>query len=185
VKKAFALVILAHIALYGFSEGLGFKETPFSSHIGPRFGVSYTAAGDDEEDIYDGYYDDYDTFDYRLKDQLLTSFGVNMQQRFKLGTTEHRFAFQQGVSFEGLETEHAVFCLMLLMGFQTAGGLEFAAGPAFTAEGRRIAFMGGYEFRKNEIYVPIDVTVMLPKDEAGITAALTVGFNFNLKEFFF
>jgi hypothetical protein len=63
--------------------------------------------------------------------------------------------------------------------------IEVGAGPAFTAEGRRIAFMGGYEFRRNEIYVPLDVIVMLPKDEAGITVEVTLGFNFNLSQFFF
>lgn len=175
----FTLLAISVFALDGEDES---NQTPFSTHMGPRFGVSYTFAGNDE----DGYnYYDYDSFDYRLKERLLTVFGVNFQQRFKLGNTEHRFAFQEAFSWEGLETEYAVPCLMLLMGFQTASGIEAGAGPAFTAEGRRIAFTFGYEFRTNGINIPLDLLLLLPKDEAGITLTLTVGFNFNMRQFFF
>jgi len=170
-----------------FVCALAFAEDRTTLVFGPRVGGMYI-------------FGDWATFDSSMQDlfpdpdrsyyPFMTHFGVNFEQRIRLGGTQSHFAFQEVFTVGGLDQNVVVPSLNTLIGFRSHTGLEFGLGPnmAITNNDGAVGFAVsvvyavGWTFSFNGVYVPVDVAVVpTPKDGRPRVTILT-GFNFEIGE---
>jgi len=119
---------------------------------------------------------------------FMTHFGVNFEQRIRLGGTSSHFAFQEVLTFGGLDQNVVLPSLNTLIGFRSHAGLEFGLGPNFSLVndggaiglGVSVVYAVGWTFSFRDVYVPVDIAVVpTPKDGRPRLTIMT-GFNFDL-----
>lgn len=143
---------------------------------GPRVGVSYSIV----EDSTAYYQPLIDTFGVTSFSAINSLFAVNLEQRIRLGESSGHFAIQGVVSAGGLEQSVFIPSAALLLGYRDQSGFELGVGPFVSLAGFSVMAALGWTFDLGGVYVPLDISVVLPNSKSATTIALTTGFNFVL-----
>lgn len=174
VRGVVLYAVLAGLAAVPGAAADEEESARFSIVFGPRIGAIYVATSPDdftdtvrELGEYDGEYL-----------PVLSLFGLNIEERVLLGDTESHFAFQQLIYIAGIEQAISIPGGAFLVGFRGGGGIEFGVGPVATAAGLGMIIAGGYTFETRGVYIPIDVSVVLPNQTGAARISITTGFNF-------
>jgi hypothetical protein len=148
----------------------------FEFIVGPRLGMSYVLVTPSEftakvVELYPGgeYF------------PLYTLFGITFEQRILLGNTRSHFAFQELVLVGGLEQAVALPMGAVLIGYRDWAGFEIGMGPILNFSGVGVVAAIGWTLSFNGVYVPIDVSVVLPSRQKPTVVSLTTGFNFMVR----
>jgi hypothetical protein len=154
--------------------------------IGPRVGASYIMATRIE-------------FDDRIQQifpdagreylPVLTQFGVNFEQRIRLGGTQSHFVFQEVLLFGGLDQNFILPSLSTLIGFRSYAGLEFGLGPNFsiTADNdvasvaMSVVYAVGWTFSFQGVFVPVNIAIIPTPKDGHFRLTLLSGFNFKVE----
>jgi hypothetical protein len=149
---------------------------------GPVVGVMYVAAPQGEfNDALQQMYPNAER-DYQ---PLLTHFGVNFEQRIRLGNTGSHFAFQEVFTIAGIDQGMALPYFSLLVGFRSRRGPQFGLGPLllvrWTSEELEIAvsvvYSVGWGFSFHDAYVPLSIAVVPTPRDGHPTFGLFSGFD--------
>jgi len=149
--------------------------------FGPRVGVSYVLTGFQEfNDAVQKIFPDSS----RRYIPIFTQFGLNLEQRIRLGDTQSHFAFQEVLLLGGVDQGIFLPSLSVLVGFRSRSGLEFGLGPNLSlarSEGSfgvslAVVFSAGWTFTFSNVFVPVDLA-FVPSPE-GSRLSLLTGFNF-------
>jgi hypothetical protein len=183
-RSTFSLILLFLVlgaALAAAQEG----EPPrLEFAFGPRVGVTYVMASPQEfndavQEIFPDGSRDYIP--------IFTQFGLNFEQRVRLGDTSSHFAFQEVLLLGGVDQNFYLPSLSVLIGFRSRAGLEFGLGPNLSLTSRlgnpgnvelklAVVFSGGWTFMFSNVFVPVDLA-FVPSPE-GSRLTLLTGFNF-------
>lgn len=168
------------LLLFG-SIALAAQEPPASAAydliVGPRLGISYiftsakefTAAINERRDEAGTYV------------PIMSVFGVAAEQRLLLGETTSHFAAQEVLLLSGMEQSLALPSGSLLMGYRDATGFEAGFGPTMSVTGIGVVIAAGWTITYRGVYIPIDLSFVLPNKQRPANIALTTGFNFVIK----
>ncbi len=143
--------------------------------VGPRIGGAYVF--DTPDNFTASLRTLYPTGSYV---PAFTLFGVIAEQRILLGETKSHFAFQEVLLLGGLEQAVALPEAAFLIGYRDASGFEFGLGPIASLAGIGVVTAIGWTLSFRGVYVPIDVSVILPNATRPASVALTTGFNFRV-----
>jgi hypothetical protein len=171
------MCLVAALAVLGAACFAQDEEQPTKSQLvlGPRIGCSYIieSAADFTESIRELY----PTGDYF---PVVTVFGVTLEQRILLGQTRSHFAFQGLVLILGLEQGIAIPEGALLIGYRDFSGFELGIGPLVSPAGISVLAALGWTFSYHGVYVPVDLSLIIPNASRPPAIGLTTGFNFNI-----
>jgi hypothetical protein len=170
-----SLLILA--AAFAAAEDASRLEIAF----GPRIGVSYVLVGFEE---FDAEVQNIFPDSSRQYIPIFTQFGLNLEQRIRLGDTKSHFAFQEVLLLGGLDQGIFLPSLSVLVGFRSRAGLEFGLGPNLSlnrssghlALSLAVAFSAGWTFVFSNVFVPVDLA-FVPSPQGSRLSVLS-GFNF-------
>jgi len=181
-RSNLALILLLFVLVASLTtaqEGDRSRRLEFT--FGPRVGVSYVLA-------------DFQTFNDEVQDifpdpsrryiPIFTQFGLNLEQRIRLGNTQSHFAFQEVLLLGGLDQGIFLPSLTALVGFRSRAGLEFGLGPNLSLKrdagefgvGLAVAFSAGWTFSFSNVFVPVDLAFV--PNPNGSRLSLLTGFNF-------
>jgi hypothetical protein len=166
---AVAVVLLSASAFADDQEG----PEAFSFIFGPRLGFSgfwppegFTSG---VNALYSGNYV-----------PVVSLFGISIEQRLLLGQTRSHFAFQEVVLVGGLEQGIALPEGAFLIGYRDYSGFEFGAGPILHLGGVGVVVACGFTLSFRGMYVPFDLSLIIPNKEQPASIAFTTGFNFQI-----
>lgn len=152
---------------------------------GPVVGVTYVAATQKEfnNEIQEMFPDDD-----RNYYPFVTQFGINFEQRIRLGSTKSHFAFQAVFTVGGIDQGIALPFFNFLIGFRSHKGLQFGLGPncvlRWTKEELELAvsviYAVGWTFSFYGAYVPVSFAVVPTPTDGHPRFSLISGFNFDL-----
>ncbi len=170
VAAGFLALVLCAGALFGQE-----RERPpdFQFILGPRIGVAYDFTS--TEEFTDAVRTRYPDGTYVPVTSL---FGIIAEQRILLGETNNHFAFQEVLLVGGLEQSIALPVASVLVGYRDASGFEFGVGPNLSFAGIGVIVAAGYTISFSGVFVPVDVSVVIPNANRPASVALTTGFNF-------
>ena len=153
--------------------------------FGPRVGVTYIAVNPEEfnKSLQETYPDES-----RSYFPMMTQFGVNLEQRIRLGDTDSHFAFQEVLVIGGIDQNIFLPSLSVLIGFRSRVGLEFGLGPNVTLvrseEGLvpnlSVIYAAGWTFNFRDVFVPVNIAVVPTPTDGHPRVSFMTGFNFNL-----
>lgn len=170
----FWMVMLVSAAM---ADDLYDKPPGFQFIIGPRLGINYTNLTPDEfsEVVNEVFNDNEEYF------PLTSVFGVIFEQRILLGNTESHFAFQEVIMLNGLEQSIFLPSGSFLIGFRAASGFEVGAGATVSLSGVGVMVAAGWTFTTSGVYIPVDLSMVIPNKQRPMSIALTTGFNFLIR----
>jgi hypothetical protein len=183
MKRSNLTLILVFLVLGAAFTAAQVGEPPRRLEVtfGPRVGVSYVLAGFEEfNDAVQNIFPDGS----REYIPIFTQFGLNLEQRIRLGETQSHFAFQEVLLLGGLDQGIFLPSLSALVGFRSRAGLEFGLGPNLSLKrssgdigvSLAVAFSVGWTFVFSNVFVPVDLA-FVPSPE-GSRLSLLTGFNF-------
>jgi hypothetical protein len=111
---------------------------------------------------------------------VVSLFGITVEQRILLGQTRSHFAFQEIVLVGGLEQGIALPEGAFLIGYRDYSGFEFGAGPILHLGGVGVVVAIGYTISFKGMYVPLDVSLIIPNTGRPASIGFTTGFNFQI-----
>ncbi len=109
---------------------------------------------------------------------VLTSFGISLEQRVNLGTTDHHFAVQEIITLAGLDQSLILPNAAALIGFRGGFGLELGLGPIVSVQGFAVAYALGWNFKFSGVNLPVDLVFIPDWDKNRHNISLYTGFNF-------
>jgi hypothetical protein len=174
-KKLTVMIVALVLSVSVFADDLEGPEA-FSLVFGPRIGGSYIL--DTPEDFTKGVNLLYPSGSYF---PAVTLFGVTIEERILLGQTKSHFAFQQVLLIGGLEQGVALPEGAFLIGYRDYSGFEFGIGPILTLRGIGVVAAVGWTFSYNGVYVPVDISLIIPNADRPASISLTTGFNFQIR----
>ena len=187
-SKSFKMILVLAITLIATVSMSAAAESGsrFQFVFGPRVGATYV------------FVEKWDTYDEKMQIPfpdpereyypVITQFGVNLEQRIRLGGTQSHFAFQEVLLVGGIDQNTPLPSLSLLIGFRSHAGLEIGLGPNLSMSvkndvpvvGMSVVIAGGWTFSFNDVYVPVNIAVVpTPRDSSPRLTILT-GFNFRV-----
>ena len=153
--------------------------------FGPRVGVSWVIVNSElfNESVQHIFPDEGQTYF-----PVFTQFGVNFEQRIRLGTTKSHFALQEVIILGGLDQNIALPSFSFLIGYRGHTGLEFGLGPnvsmSRSADGIGIAlsvvYAAGWTFSIQNVFVPVNISVVPTPSDGHPRITFLTGFNFKL-----
>ena len=152
--------------------------------LGPRVGATYIFAdwGGYNESLQRHFPDDRTYF------PILTQFGVNFEQRIRLGNTLSHFAFQEVLLLGGIDQNLYIPSLNILIGFRSHTGLEVGLGPNISVSmndrgvsvALSVVYAVGWTFTFDDVNVPVNIAIVPTPRDGNPRVSLVSGFNFNL-----
>lgn len=134
---------------------------------GPRVGVTYLSPG-----VVDQIKEEFD----KDLNPVISQFGWQFEKRFLTSDENGASAVTEWVVlFGGVDQGVFIPSFTWLLGMRTVGGVEFAAGPNFSAAGAGIALAAGITMRAGNLNVPFNVAVVPSAN--GPRFSFLVGFN--------
>ncbi len=118
---------------------------------------------------------------------VIMQFGVNFEQRIRIGGTRSHFALQEVLLLGGLEQNIILPSLSFLIGFRSGAGLEFGLGPNLSTRhsnpgeagiGVSVVYAVGWTFAFGGVYVPLNLAVVPTPSDGIPRISLLTGFNF-------
>lgn len=180
MKQINLLALLLLIPLVAaFADDTVPEESPagFQFIIGPRIGAAWMATSTSDFTQRVNH-----LFPGNSYEPITSIFGVSFEQRILLGETNSHFAFQEVVTIHGLEQSIALPLAAVLIGYRDTVGLEFGVGPTISFSGIGVMLALGWTFETRGVFLPVDVSVVLPNPSTPVTVGLTTGFNFIVSE---
>jgi hypothetical protein len=180
-RSTLAFILLSLVLGAAFSAAQEGEPPRLEITFGPRVGVTYVMANPQEfDDAVQEIFPDSS----RQYIPIFTQFGLNFEQRIRLGDTQSHFAFQEVLLLGGVDQNFYLPSLSVLIGFRSRAGLEFGMGPNLTLQNRSgslnpslaVAFSAGWTFTFSNVFVPVDLA-FVPSPE-GPRLSLLTGFNF-------
>ena len=161
------------------------EEARFQGFFGPRIGVTYVAA--DPEEFNEKLQEMFPNDD-RKYIPFFTQFGINFEQRIRLGSTKSHFAFQEVLIVGGIDQGIFVPSFSILIGFRSHTGFEFGLGPNFIVKWTQeelelatsVVYAIGWTFPFHNVYIPLNLAVIPTPDDGHPRISLVSGFNFKL-----
>ena len=181
MKKITLLILMACLML---SSAEVYSADRMIFILGPRVGATYIVCpvADFNQAIQEAFPDPDRTYF-----PFITQFGIQIEQRIRLGDTESHFAFQEVIVLGGLDQNIIIPGINLLVGFRSHFGLEIGLGPNISVKyipGQSVeipitvVYAIGWTFSFSDVYVPLNLAVVpTPKDGRPRITLLT-GFNF-------
>ena len=187
MKKMLLMCTLVFLFL-GLADAIAQSEDSegrFVFVFGPRVGLTYTGASAEN---FNAMMQNFFPAD-REYFPLMSNFGVNFEQRIRLGKSKSHIAFQEVLLVMGLDQNTIIPVLALMLGFRSHIGLEFGLGPNFSLTETptgvgvsvSVAYAVGWTFTFNDVYIPINIIIDPTSSDGYIRIALLAGFNFNFK----
>jgi hypothetical protein len=181
-RSHLTLILLLFVLVAAFATAQdGDQPRRLEFTFGPRIGVSYVLASfqdfnDEVQEIFPDASREYIP--------IFTQFGLNLEQRIRLGNTRSHFAFQEVLLVGGLDQGIFLPSLTALVGFRSRAGLEFGMGPNVSLKrdagevgvGLAVAFSAGWTFTFSNVFVPVDLAFV--PSPTGSRLSLLTGFNF-------
>jgi hypothetical protein len=175
-KKMTVIVVVVALVLLSSSA---FAEEPeegpqaFSLIFGPRLGFSGFWPPDGFKSSVNSLYPG----DFV---PVVSLFGITVEQRILLGQTRSHFAFQEIVLVGGLEQGIALPEGAFLIGYRDNSGFEVGAGPILHLGGVGVVVAIGYTISFRGMYVPVDLSLIIPNTGRPASIGFTTGFNFQI-----
>lgn len=157
------------------SQNSAGKPAGFEFILGPRVGVNYINTTPEEFSEEVGK-----TFEQGEYYPVTSLFGLSLEQRILLGQTKSHFAFQEVIMVGGLEQSIALPSISILIAYRGATGFEFGAGATFSMSGVGVIAAVGWTFSFSGVYIPLDISVIIPNKNRPMSIAMTTGFNFRV-----
>lgn len=184
---------LSRLALHAFlfsailmsAHAQSSEEAPkFQFLLGPVVGLGYVV---DAQDSLDAELHEMFPDSERDYHPVFNRFGLNLEQRLRLGSSRSHFAFQQVFAVDGIDQGIFVPSFVFLLGFRSHRGLQFSLGPQFTvrwpppnAPASSVIFAAGWSFPFFGAYVPVNLAFS-PTSELGSPGfGLISGFDFEI-----
>ena len=177
-----AITLIATGSLAVAEEGEGSR---FDFVLGPRVGLTLavTKPEDFNASVQHVYPDSG-----RSYFPLITQFGLNLEQRIRLGSTRSHFAFQEVVLVGGIDQNVLMPSLSTLIGFRSHSGLEIGLGPNMSMTVKdgepvlsmSVVFAAGWTFSFDGVYVPVNLAVVPTPQDGAPRITFVTGFNFGL-----
>ena len=183
-RRFIAGLLLLAAGAVGFGQEA--EESPrFEQYFGPRVGLTLALTT-------------RDTFNDRAQEMFpnpdreyipfFTQFGVTVEQRMQLGSTESHFAFQEVLTVGGLDQGMALPSGSFLLGFRSHAGLEFGLGPTVSFLYKEeeeeldtvvsVMYAIGWTFSFHDMHVPINLAVVPMSMDNLPRISVISGFNF-------
>ena len=173
-KKLTVMVVALVISVSVFADDIEGPQA-FSLIFGPRIGGSYVI--DTPDNFTAGVNSLFPSGSYF---PAITLFGVTIEQRILLGQTKSHFAFQEVLLIGGLEQGIALPEGAFLIGYRDFSGLEFGIGPILHMRGIGVVAAVGWTFSYQGVYVPVDISLIIPNADRPASISITTGFNFQV-----
>jgi hypothetical protein len=147
--------------------------------------VTYVAS--DPEEFNDKLQETYPN-ENRKYIPFFTQFGINLEQRIRLGSTESHFAIQEILVIGGIDQGIFIPSFSFLIGFRSHTGFEFGLGPntilKWTQEElgleTSVLYAIGWTFSFHTVNIPINLTVNPIPADGNPRFSVFSGFNFKL-----
>ena len=183
-RKALITGVLA-ITLIAMVSVSTRADSRFSFVFGPRVGGTYifTDWGDYDTAVQAVFPDDD-----RQYNPLVTQFGLNLEQRIRLGGTRSHFAFQEILLVGGIDQNMVLPSLSTLIGFRSHAGLELGLGPNFSIAlkdaqatlAMSVVFAAGWTFSFDDVHVPVNIAIVPTPSDGKPRLTVLTGFNFDV-----
>lgn len=156
---------------------LGFAQTPgeigsiseVSKLTGPRFGFTYIGDGSTSQvlnRVHEMDSTEYSEFGTGLPFTYTTQYGWQWESRFA-DSGGPIVGLVEWVAFVGgMEKGMFLPSFSSLVGVRGQGGFEFATGPNLSASGLGFVFAAGYNIRKGDFNMPINISIVPDKQGA-------------------
>lgn len=180
-KRLFAILIVAVFSTIGSFNVAA--QSRFQFVFGPRVGATYIVT-------------EWQKFDPAIQKMfpdpeityypIITQFGINLEQRIRLGSTESHFAFQEVLVIGGIDQNLFIPSLSVMIGFRSHTGLEFGLGPNLGVSMKNghvtptltVVYAAGWTFSFNDVHIPVNVAVVPTPADGKPRVSLITGFNF-------
>ena len=162
-----SLVVLGLLASSAASFAQGYQQQPPDtiSLTGPRIGMTVLDPGVRAKLLERG----------ADVGPVISQFGWQHEKRF-LSTPGGFTGVTEFVALlGGIDQGTVLPSLNWLVGARTAKGIEFAAGPNFSAAGTAMVFAAGVTYQTGNLNIPINIAVVPSKN--GSRISMLVGFN--------
>jgi len=158
-------------------SSLGFAQTgggtgtisEVSKLTGPRFGLTYIGDGSTSQvlnRVHEMDSTEYSEFGTGLPFTYTTQYGWQWETRFA-DSGGPIVGLVEWVAFVGgMEKGMFLPSFSSLVGVRGAGGFEFATGPNLSASGLGFVFAAGYNIRKGDFNMPINISIVPDKQGA-------------------
>jgi len=169
--KKFALLALFTFSQLSvlFAQNDNQEVSPI--HLGgPRIGFTLIGPGE----IADRIKNDFNASPF------LTQFGWQFETRYFTLPTGEAGLLEAVVMIGGLEQNLFLPSGTFLIGYRSAKGIEFGAGPNFSISGAAIALAAGFNLHTQGINFPINLA-FIPSSK-GLRFTITMGFNARVKK---
>lgn len=176
LRKGFVALVFAFVLSVSAFPDDAEGPQAFSLVFGPRIGGSYIM--DTPENFTTGVSTLYPGGSYF---PAVTVFGVTIEERILLGQTRSHFAFQEVVLIGGLEQGIALPEAAVLIGYRDYSGFEFGIGPILHLGGISVVAALGWTFSYQGVYVPVDISLIIPNTDRPASISFTTGFNFQVR----
>jgi hypothetical protein len=175
-------VILLSILGTAFGQSSG-PESRFQFIIGPSVGL--TCVIDPKGELNDRLQEMYPNPD-RTYYPFFTQFGLNLEQRLRLGSTESHFAFQELFLVGGMDQGVFLPSFDFLLGFRSRRGLQFGLGPNLAVRWSEtelefalsVVYAVGWNFTFFGAWVPVSLAVVPTPADGMPRISIISGFNF-------
>jgi len=175
IQKSVYLLVAMIFSTLGFAQTPG--ETGSISEVskltGPRFGFTYIGDGSTSQvlnRVHEMDSTEYSEFGTGLPFTYTTQYGWQWETRFA-DSGGPIVGLVEWVAFVGgMEKGMFLPSFSSLVGVRGQGGFEFATGPNLSASGLGFVFAAGYNIRKGDFNMPINISIVPdkqgPKDSA-------------------
>jgi hypothetical protein len=121
---------------------------------------------------------------------FMTQFGITLEQRLQLGSTDSHFAFQEVVVASGIDQGVFLPSASFLIGFRSGAGLEIGLGPVTSfswSEDKStvsatvsVVYALGWTIPLYNAYIPINLAVVPTPEDGFARVSIASGFNFRI-----
>ena len=183
MKKKSILLITAYFLVISVGA---FSQDRVIHIVGPRVGITYVITSrDDFNQTVQESFPDPD----RKYFPLFSQFGVQIEQRIRLGESQSHFVFQEVLLLGGIDQSIIIPSFNFLVGFRSHIGFEFSLGPnvsfKYADESLEVpitvAYAVGWTFTYHDVYVPVNIAVVPTPKDGHPRLSLVTGFNFAVR----
>ena len=162
------------------------EEMPkFQMLLGPVVGMTYVV---DAQGTLDAKLQEMYPNPDRSYTPFFTQFGVNLEQRLRLGTTRSYFAFQEVFAVGGMDQGIFLPSVSFFLGFRSHRGLQFGLGPNLVVRWAQsepelatsVTYAVGWSFPFYGAFVPVSLAFSATSEDGNPRIGLISGFNFEV-----
>ena len=181
-----ALLFVLFLSVLTPASGQSGEEMPkFQMLLGPVVGMTYVV---DAQGTLDAKLQEMYPNPDRSYTPFFTQFGVNLEQRLRLGTTRSYFAFQEVFAVGGMDQGIFLPSVSFFLGFRSHRGLQFGLGPNLVVRWAQsepelatsVTYAVGWSFPFYGAFVPVSLAFSATSEDGNPRIGLISGFNFEV-----